>query len=395
MKGYVFISNSTKPSQTIFESREKIVPSNVSRPCLEAALTLGYDVFFGVNRKEPEQIDCDLPVKLFDSHTYRSLTAFSDNRIAIKNLTRIIKENDVEVIHCNTPVGGLVGRLCGKKCKVKYVIYTAHGFHFYKGAPLINRLLYKTAERIMAHWTDVIITMNQEDFESAKKFKLRKGGKVFKVHGVGITLSDYNNLKVDRTEKRKELGLSETDVVCISAGDLVTRKNYDVAIKAISKLANPNLHYLICGTGPKKKRLESLASKLGVSKQIHFLGFRRDVKELLIISDIFLFSSLQEGLPRSLMEAMAVGLPVVASRIRGNVDLIENGKGGFLCDSHSSDQFAKAIMNLTNNSELCSQMREINLNTIKDYDISVVEREIIEIYSDVLNNKKDLAGGNV
>lgn len=384
MKGYVFISNSTKPTPEKANSREPLVPSNVSRPCLEAALSMGYEVYWGINRNKPEELSYDLPVKKFDSHTYRSLTAIKDNRIAIHNLSEILKNNDIQVIHCNTPVGGLVGRLCGRKYKTKCVIYTAHGFHFYKGAPLINRTLFKWAEQIMAHWTDVIITMNQEDYESAKKFRLRKGGKVYKVHGVGITLSEYNNIVVDRYQKRTELGLKDSDLVCISAGDIVARKNYAVAIDAIAKVNNPNLHYLICGVGSEKEKLETRAEALGIGRQIHFLGFRKDVKELLKISDIFLFTSLQEGLPRSLMEAMAIGLPAVVSKIRGNVDLIEDGKGGFLCAPHDTDAFARAITKLQSDCSLRVKMREANLDNIQNYDISVVEKEIRQIYNENL-----------
>jgi len=381
-KGYVFLSNSTKPTDKQNKSRKKITLTNVSRPCLKAALDMGYDVFFGENRESPEGLECELPVHLYDSHTYRRLTALKDNITAFKNLSKVLRENNIEVIHCNTPVGGLVGRLCGKKFKTKHVIYTAHGFHFYKGAPLINRTLFKWAEQIMAHWTDVIITMNQEDYDAAKKFRLRKGGKVYKVHGVGITLSEYESIVVDRHQKRTELGLKDTDIVCISAGDIVARKNYGVAIEAIAKANNPNLHYLICGVGSEKEKLEARAKELGIGKQIHFLGFRKDVKELLKISDIFLFTSLQEGLPRSLMEAMAVGLPAVVSRIRGNVDLMEEGKGGYLCDPHDADAFAKAISMC--NADTRQKMGTYNLGKIKSYDISVVKQEIKKIYKEIL-----------
>jgi glycosyltransferase involved in cell wall biosynthesis len=109
----------------------------------------------------------------------------------------------------------------------------------------------------MAHWTDVIITMNEEDFQAAQKFKLRKGGKVYKVHGVGITLSAFKGEDFNRDKKRMELGLSEDDIVCISAGDLVSRKNYSVAIEAIAQTSNPKLQYLICGSGPEKEKLEN------------------------------------------------------------------------------------------------------------------------------------------
>lgn len=386
MAGYVFISNGTKPNREKYESREMLVPSNVSRPCMQAALDHGYEVYYGVNRKDPRDIPCDMPVTPFEAHTYRSITAFGDNKIAYENLCRVIDEGNVEVIHCNTPVGGLVGRLAGRKKKVKTVIYTAHGFHFYKGAPLLNRTLFKWAEMWMAHHTDAIITMNREDYEAASRLRLRKGGKVYFVHGVGINLCDYEGLEARREEKRAELSLREDSLMLISMGDLVARKNYTTAIEAIAKAKDKRLQYFICGKGPEQESLMALAKELGVSEQVHFLGFRSDVKELLAAADLFLFTSKQEGLPRSMMEAMASGLPCVASAIRGNVDLIEDGVGGYLCAPTDSDGFAKAITALSENGELRASMKQSNLSTIKGYDISVVEREIGEIYADVLKD---------
>lgn len=386
MSGYVFLANDTKPTKEKYESREMIKPGNVSRPCLQTAIDMGYDVTLGVQRDKPEELTCDLPVMLYDAHTYRSITAWSDNKIAYKNLNKVIQENDVQVIHCNTPVGGMIGRLCGKKNHVKKIIYTAHGFHFYKGAPLFNRTVLKWAEMIMAHWTDAIITMNQEDYESAKKFKLRKGGKVYFVHGVGITLSEFVGLSELRQAKRNELGVKDDDIVLISMGDLVPRKNYGTAIRAVAKANNPHLQYFICGKGPELENLKNLAVELRIENQIHFLGFRSDVKELLSAADVFLFTTLQEGLPRSMMEAMAMGLPCVASQIRGNVDLIENGKGGYLCSSTDVEGFAEAICCIAEESELREQMKQYNIERIKKFDVSVVEKEIREIYREILKN---------
>lgn len=384
MAGYVFISNGTKPTEEKYNSRDMIKPGNVSRPCLQTAMDMGYDVVLGIQRANPKELECDLPVKLYDAHTYRSITAFKDNKIAYDNLNKVIRENNVAVIHCNTPVGGLVGRLCGKKNKVKKIIYTAHGFHFYKGAPLFNRTVLKWAEQIMAHWTDAIITMNQEDYEAAKKFKLRKGGKVYFVHGVGITLSDFEGLSNLRQQKRDELAVKDDDIVLISMGDLVPRKNYGTAIRAIAKANNPHLQYYICGKGPELENLQSLAKELGVEEQIHFLGFRTDVKELLTGADIFFFTTRQEGLPRSMMEAMASGLPCVASAIRGNVDLIENGVNGFVCPTDDVDGYAAAIEKIASDIVIRESMRQNNLEKIKQYDITVVEQEIRAIYADVL-----------
>ena len=386
MAGYLFVANGTKPTAEKYESREPLKPSNVSRPCIEAALAHGYEVYYGVNRKNPRELECDLPVKAFEAHTYRSITAFRDNLTAYKNLCKVIDEGKVELIHCNTPVGGLVGRLAGKRKKVKKVIYTAHGFHFYKGAPLFNRTVLKWAEKIMARFTDAIITMNKEDFEAAKKFKLRRGGKVYFVHGVGVDLYKYEGISAYREGKREELGLSESDVMLISMGDLIQRKNYDTAIKAIAEAKNPALHYFICGKGQELDNLKNLAQSLGVSEQIHFMGFRSDIKELLSAADIFLFTTKQEGLPRSMMEAMASGLPCIASKIRGNVDLIEDGVGGYLCQTQDTSAYAEKINLLASDRELRQKYGQSNLETIKAFGIDKVAEEIREIYDDVLGN---------
>lgn len=385
MKGYVFIGNSTKPTVEQYNCLETVVPSNVSLPCMKVAKEFGYKIYYGVNRKYTDRIQCTFPATLFDAHTYRSIIAFKDNWTAYKNLKNVIEEGNVEIIHCNTPVGGMIGRFCGKRKKVKHIIYTAHGFHFYKGAPLLNRTVLKWAEMLMAHWTDAIITMNQEDYEAAKKFKLRKGGKVYYVPGVGINTEEFLSIEVDKATIREKLGLAMEDILCISMGDLIQRKNYETAIKAIAQCNNSKIHYLICGRGPELENLQTVAKELGVAGQIHFLGFRTDIKELAKASDIFVFSTLQEGMPRSMMEAMASGLPCVASKIRGNVDLLEDGIGGYLCGANDTDAFAKAIGRLAADSDLRQKMASANLERIQEFDVKVVKEKIREIYQEALS----------
>lgn len=361
---------------------------NFSGTAIGASHELGYSFHAVANRSlaSKEQIQQDettYNVRLHHAEICRSPFSLK-NLTAYKQVLSLIKNENIDFIHCNTPVGGMVGRIAGKKCKVKKIIYQVHGFHFYQGAPKKNWLIYYFVEKFLARFTDAIITINSEDFEAAKKFRLKEGGKVYYVHGVGITLSDFEGLSQKREEKRAELQLNDTDVALISAGDLILRKNYATAIRAIAKCENPSLHYFICGKGPEKENLEALARELSVEKQIHFLGFRADVKELMAASDIFLFSTLQEGLPRSMMEAMASGLPCVASEIRGNVDLIENGKNGYLCPATDDSAFSKAIENLANSPELRLKISKENLEKIKQYDVSVVEKEIKEIYEEVL-----------
>ena len=309
------------------------------------------------------------------------------NYKAYKQLMEIVKRENYDVIHCNTPIGGVLGRLVGKKNKVSNVIYQAHGFHFYKGSPKLNWMIYYPIEKWLAHYTDALITINQEDYELAKaKLKPRKNGKVYYVPGVGIDTTQYALSAKAREEKRIELKLNENDVALISMGDLIERKNYDTAIRAVAEAKNPALQYFICGKGPEEENLKVLAESLGVSEQIHFLGFRSDIKELLTAVDVFLFTTKQEGLPRSMMEAMASGLPCIASEIRGNTDLLEGTDGGYLCKATDITAYAEALNLLAKDRALREKMGRNNLITIQRFSTETVNDEIRYIYAEVLGD---------
>ena len=308
------------------------------------------------------------------------------NYKAYKQLMEIVKRENYDVIHCNTPIGGVLGRLVGKKNKVSNVIYQAHGFHFYKGSPKLNWMIYYPIEKWLAHYTDALITINQEDYELAKaKLKPRKNGKVYYVPGVGIDTTQYALSAKAREEKRIELKLNENDVALISMGDLIERKNYDTAIRAVAEAKNPALQYFICGKGPEEENLKVLAESLGVSEQIHFLGFRSDIKELLTAVDVFLFTTKQEGLPRSMMEAMASGLPCIASEIRGNTDLLEGTDGGYLCKATDITAYAEALNLLAKDRALREKMGRNNLITIQRFSTETVNEEIRKIYESELS----------
>lgn len=305
------------------------------------------------------------------------------NYKAYRQLISLINSENIDYIHCNTPVGGLLGRLVGEKCHVKKIIYQAHGFHFYDGSPKKNWMLYYPIEKWLAKKTGAIVTINNEDFERAKTFKLKNNGHVYYVPGVGMDLSQYNVPDTVREIKRNEMNLKDTDFALISMGDLIDRKNYKIAIEVVAKLNNPDVHYFICGKGPEEQKLKDLSKSLGVEKQVHFLGYRTDIKELLKSSDIFLFTSKQEGLARSLMEAMASGLPCVVSNIRGNSDLISNDINGNLCGTVGD--YVNSIIKLIGSPKLLQQFKEKSLETIKEYSIEKVIDCLFDIYSKELN----------
>lgn len=382
MRGFLFISNSTKPDPIVADSLDEIGPDSFSRVSLYTANQLGWELYMGINRNHPNLIKSkEFDIKFYDQHCYRNIFAISDNIKAYKNLCNYLKNNpQIEVIHCNTPIGGVVGRLAGRRFKKK-IIYTAHGFHFFKGAPILYRTVFKWVEQWLARYTDVLITINNEDFEAAKNFHLKEGGVIVRVDGVGIDLTQYND--VESRDIQLDLELPHDSIIAICMGDLVKRKNFETSIRALALCTNPCLHYLICGEGNEISKLKELAKSLGVMNQVHFLGFRRDIKKLLKISNMFLFSSMQEGLPRSTMEAMAMGLPCICSDIRGNRDLIDNEKGGFLISPKNSEGFAKAITTLIENPALANEMGEYNKEKIKQFDIELVKGQMLKIFENV------------
>lgn len=304
---------------------------------------------------------------------------------AYKQLLLLLKKDKYDFVHCKSPISGILGRLCGKQAKIPKIIYSVHGFHFYKGAPFINRTLYKWAEMWLAHYSDAIITINHEDYEAAQKFKLRRNGKAFYIPGAGVDTQDIKAAMPKRDELLELIKADDASVILISVGELNNNKNNKVVIEALGELQNPNIHYVLCGVGDEENELITLAKDKKIKGNVHFLGYRFDVKQLLKSSDIFVMASFREGLPRSMMEAMAAGLPCIASEIRGITDLLEDGEGGFLCNPADIKSYAKNIHTLAADKTLRKSMGVHNLEKIKQFDIENVKSEMKKIYGQILS----------
>ena len=276
-----------------------------------------------------------------------------------KKLRSLLNSGKYDVVHVHTPVAAALTRMASINLSNVKVIYTAHGFHFYSGAPWLNWVLYYPIEKWLAKYTDVLITINKEDYERACKHF--RPGRVEYVPGVGLDVKHYSQLNVDYKRKRKELGLSESEIVLVSTGELNRNKNHETVIRALQTLKNRDVKYLICGDGPLRGELQSLVRNLGLENQVMLLGFRSDIKEINYIADIFLLPSFREGLSVALMEAMASGLPVICSNIRGNRDLIKDGVGGYLVDPKDVKGFSKLIQKLIDDVHLREAMKEEKL----------------------------------
>lgn len=305
------------------------------------------------------------------------------NYTAYKKCVDLIKKDDYKFIHCHTPVGGVVGRMVAHKTKTK-VIYTAHGFHFYKGAPLINWLVYYPVEKFLSRWTDVLITINKEDYNRAKKFKCNK---LEMLHGIGIDTKKFRKDDRIRLTKREELNLKEKDVMLLSVGELSKRKNHQVVIRALKEMRDKrdisNIKYYIAGQGKLHKELNTLIKELGLEENVFLLGYRTDVGELLQATDLFILPSTQEGVSVAVMEAVGCMIPVIGSRIRGNTDLILNAN--CLFDYMKVDDVVRAIEYVIDiDSEVIKKVVEDNRKVLDDYDIDIINLKMKKIYSEAL-----------
>lgn len=349
-------------------------------PTIKMFHDAGWEVHVAAKNDYIDPEECDIP----DCDAYYDIpfsrSPFSANTIrAYQKLKRLIWEQDYDLVYCHTPVGGVLARLAARKLRASgtKVIYMAHGFHFYKGAPFKNWLLYYPAERICSRWTDKLLTINEEDYRLA--IRHFHAGEVQLIPGVGIDTEKYHPDRTGADAKRLELQIPEDAFLLLSAGELNDNKNHGVVIDAMARLKKcPKIYYAIAGYGDRRDYLKSLVSAKALSDRVLFLGYRNDIAELCRCADVFVHPSIREGLPVSVMEAMATGLPVICSDIRGNHDLIRDHEGGLLCAAHDVQAFAEAIEKLYEDPALRSRMGARNQERAQRFSQNSITRMIGE-----------------
>lgn len=328
----------------------------------------------------------EMGVAVFHVAIPRKITAISQIITAYKEVKDLCNVNRYRIVHCHSPIGGVVARMAtrGIRKKGTKVIYTAHGFHFFDGAPRKNWLIFYPIEKECSRLTDVLITINKEDYNRAKKSFHAK--EVIYVPGVGIDTDKFSSGLIDIDLKRNELGVEKNQYMFLSVGELSERKNHEVVIKALSQIDSLDYKYFIVGKGDLKKYLENLVKSLGLENRVYLLGYRTDVSELCQATDVFIFPSHQEGLPVALMEAIACKTNVICSSIRGNVDLV-------LDDAHLFDENNVNSVVACINALVGSKKREVfleeskemvlkNYNHLRQFDLLTVREAMQEVYSE-------------
>lgn len=358
---------------------------------IELLKAMGYQVDIACNMEDRSVWSTDrinefaeqmhrLNVNCYQVDFSRKMKSVRLHKAAYKQLQKLIANNSYEFIHCHTPMGGAIARIAGHKNGTK-VIYTAHGFHFYKGAPLINWLIFYPIEKALARYTDVLITINNEDYARAKaSFKAKK---IVYIPGVGIDSDSYQRNLEARKRVLEQLEIPTESHVLLSVGELNKNKNHKVIIRALQQLGDKNVYYLICGQGALQQELQDFIHQSHLENQVKLLGYQNEIAMYYSSADFFVFPSFREGLSVALMEAMAFGLPVVCSKIRGNCDLIEDGQGGFLVKPDDIEMFAQKIDLLNKDEQLREKMGETNLQKIKKFSNQYVQEYMKNIYNDM------------
>ena len=299
------------------------------------------------------------------------------NVSAYRKLKRLLSLERYDIISCNTPVAGVCARLAARNVRKQgtKVFYTAHGFHFYQGAPCRNWLIYYPIEMFMSRLTDKLITITEEDYALAKK---KFHCPVYHIHGVGANSAKFHPIGTEEQEKQKrEKGLSGR--IIVNVGELLPNKNQKTAIKVMKKVAAmvPDITLLIAGNGPERGNLERLVMDLGLEGHVRFLGYTTRLQEYLQICDAELCCSYREGLPLNVMEAMLCGKPVIASNNRGHRELIRDGINGYLVDPDDIDGYTEKLCMLLCNKDLSSDDILRSITPFKDV---CVQEELKKIY---------------
>lgn len=357
---------------------------------IELLKQLGYEVHIACNFKDEsvwtkertKEFIKELEskqLKWFQVNFTRKIGDLKNIRKSYKEISYLLKNYQYKFVHCHTPIAGAITRMVAKREKIK-VIYTAHGFHFYKGASSKNWLLYYPIEKWLSKYTEILITINKEDYILSKYRFLAKKSKY--IPGVGIDVAKFSRNELIRREIRKKMNIKDNEIILFSVGELSKRKNHKAIIKCLNEL-EPCYKYYICGKGSELENLKNIVKKRHLEGRVKFLGFLSDVTEFYSAADIFIFPSLQEGLPVALMEAMANGLPIICSDIRGNRDLIDNNLGGFVVNNKNKKQYIKYIKIISRNRNIREKMYIYNQEKITNFSRDKINYEMIKIYKEI------------
>ncbi|MBM7661645.1 glycosyltransferase involved in cell wall biosynthesis [Bacillus mesophilus] len=305
---------------------------------------------------------------------------------ASRELKTLFNNYSFDLIHVHTPIASFLVRYFAKQYNQGPVLYTAHGFHFHKGSSLLNWFLYYPVEKTAKKWTDGLIVINEEDYQLAQKMGYTPGQNLFITHGVGVDLTHYNKGVTPLINIRKELAIQDDDVVITCVAEFSINKNHELLVSAWKKLLvkHDHIHLLLVGTGSQEQHVRAIVQEEQI-QHVHFLGYRHDVHHILKCSDVITLVSKREGLPKSIMEGMALGLPAIVTNVRGSRDLVNHTQNGLLTNGEVTN-LEEHLSTLIEDKATRQRMGNEALLKVKNYSVDHVLSELDQIYERFLQH---------
>lgn len=361
---------------------------NFEKSDIQILIEMGYEVHTATNMKGADWLRDDGTFDGINIQRHQidfGRTPFSkDSLTAYKELKQLIEKYRFDVIHCHTPVAAAITRIAARDAHKKgtYVIYTCHGFHFHQKSSKKDWLLYYPMERFLALFTDMIITINKEDNCVLKKFKVEKK---HYIPGVGIDTVHIAGLNAERREMLEPMGIPVGAFVILTIGELSSRKNQQVMLKALGRIHDKNIYYILCGTGEKLNEYCTLAKNLGIDNNVIFTGQREHdwVMKLSHVVDLGAIPSAIEGLGLAGIEILAAGTPLIGSSVHGIKDYLVDGVTGIRCDPYDVDAFTKAILKMKNDHDYYETCRNNAISMAQNFDIHKSRARMKKYYAEM------------
>ena len=351
-------------------------------PFIQHFKSLGWQVdgmAQGISTNSECVVNCD---RVWDIQWSRNVFDPRNLFAGVSRVREVVAQGNYDLVHVHTPIASFVTRYALKNVEQPKIIYTAHGFHFYRGGNPIKNKIFFSLEKLAGAWTDYLITINQEDETAATKYRLLPPERIYYTRGIGVDTNYYASNQVSQADilkLRQELDLSPADSLLLSIAEFTPRKRHRDLLSALAKLNYPHVHLALAGDGPLREEMEKLTTQLSLDNQVHFLGFRIDIPTLIKAANAVLLVSQQEGLPRSIMEAMCLQTPVIGTNIRGTQDLLEDGCG-LLVNLGDVDELAQAMAKIVDDPESAAIIAQKGLAKMADYDVEKIIVQYTDIY---------------
>jgi len=291
------------------------------------------------------------PVKNF----VQKINPYCDS-VALWELICLMRQEKYDIVHTHNSKAGFIGRLAAKIAGVPIIVHTIHGFAFHEYERSPRRILFICLERFAAKFTDKLITISEPLRQWGLDLGIGKPERYVTIYS-GIEIDKFQ-VKIDIEEKRRQFGIKSTDLVVGVVSKLWEGKGHKCILQAARNVITkvPNVKFMFVGEGYLREELEALTQQLGLNNHVIFSGFRTDLPELTSTFDIAILASFFEGLGRVLLEAMVLGKPVIATKVGGIVDVVDDGKTGILVPPNDSNALAGAIVRLLSDDDLRKKM---------------------------------------